>query len=112
MNCQFSNSTIKLFHSMMQRKYGEYITVRNPSKNLSSNISYTKRNFLGGGGYIVMFKDEDNIKVDESDLEKVESVGLKWINLCKTQDLTFLEIHKLVDGMYDDEGCDSNKCFL
>lgn len=111
MNCQFSNSTIKLFHSVMRRKYGEYITVRRPSKNLSSNISYTKRNFLGGGGYIVTFKDKDKIKVDESDLEKVESMGLKWINLCKTRELTLLEIHELVDDMYDDEGCNSNVSF-
>jgi len=71
-------------------------------------LATQKRKFLGGSGYIVTFKDKDDIIVDESDLEKVESVGLKWINLCKTKDLTLLEIHELVDDMYNDEGCDSN----
>ena len=101
MNCQFSNSTIKLFHNVMRRKYGEYITVRKPSRMSSSNISYMQRNFLGGNGYIVTFKDRDDL-IDKADLDQVDTVGLKWINLCKEDNLTLLEIHEMVDEMYND----------
>ena len=101
MNCQFSNSTIKLFHNVMRRKFGEYITVRKPSKMLSSNISYTQRNFLGGNGYIVTFDDHDSLTC-KSDFDKVETLGLKWIELCKSENVTLLEVHDMVDEMCHD----------
>ena len=100
MNCQFSNSTIKLFHNVMRRKYGEYITVRKPSSVLSSNINYMERNFLGGNGYIVSCKNRDEI-IHKADQDQVDTIGLKWIMLCKEEHLTLLDIHEMVDEMYD-----------
>ena len=101
MNSKFSNSTIKLFRTVMQRKFGEFITVRKPVENLSSNLQYTERNFLGGSGYIVSCKREQEY-LNNVESKTVESLGSKWIALCtKDQKMNVTEIHKMVDELYN-----------
>ena len=60
MNSKFSNSTIKLFPTVMQRKYGEFITIRKPIELSLSNFIYLERKFLGGSGYLVICQDHSN----------------------------------------------------
>ena len=101
MNSKFSNSTIKLFRTVMQRKFGEFITVRKPVENLSSNLKYTERNFLGGSGYIVSCKQEQEY-LNNVESKTVESLGSKWIALCtEDQKMNVTEIHKMVDELYN-----------
>ena len=79
----------------------------NRHKLLSSNVSYTQRNFVSGNGYIVTFKDKDNL-IDELDTDQIHSVGLKWIDLCKDDNLSLLEIHDMVDNLYNDTSKDQH----
>ena len=92
MNCQFSNSTIKLFHNIMKRNYGEFITVRKPTKSLPSHVTYTNRNFLGGSGYIVRCEDIIDRQV-QCKGNKMEQMCTRWIEMCKQEDLTLLDMH-------------------
>ena len=99
MNCQFSNSTIKLFHNIMKRNYGEFITVRKPTKTLPSHVSYINRNFLGGSGYIVKC---DNIINHEEQCKgnKMEQMCSRWIKMCKREDLSLLDMHEMLDETF------------
>ena len=107
MNSKFSNSTIKLFHTVMQRKYGEFITVRKPIDSLSSNFIYSERKFLGGSGYVVVCQNHKNYK-DKQQGDTVDLMGRKWVTLCKDKhDMTVDDIHAMVNdwyhNVYDDE---------
>ena len=102
MNSQFSNSTIKLFRNMMRRKYGEFITVRKPSNMFGSNVHYTTRNFLGGSGYVVTCDDTSDMAfVRNSNL--VEKMCSKWVVLCKQKNVSLLEMHDMIDEIYNHE---------
>lgn len=102
MNSKFSNSTIKLFRTVMERKYGEFITVRKPEKNLSFNLKYTERNFLGGSGYVVSCtKKQEFTDVLESNLD--ESIGKKWIRLCvEKNEMNVDQICAKVNDLYNE----------
>ena len=78
MNSKFSNSTIKLFRTIIQRKYGEFITVRKHIDLLLSNFIYSERKFLGGSGYLVICQDHSNFK-EELKAETVYLMEQKWI---------------------------------
>ena len=99
MNSQFSNSTTKLFRTVMKRKYGEFITVRKPLYNLKQKYVYTEQTFLGGNGYIVTCIDttihHQNIPTDT-----VEDVGVKWIQACQDEGTLLPQIHDLLDELY------------
>ena len=99
MNCQFSNSTIKLFHNIMKRNYGEFITVRKPTKTLPSHITYINRTFLGGSGYIVKCEDIINHNVQLKG-NKVEQMCNRWIKMCQREDLSLLDMHDMLDETY------------
>ena len=99
-NSKFSNSTIKLFRTVMQRKYGEFITVRKPIENVSSRFTYTQRQFLGGSGYIVSCdRGNDGREYDNSD--SYESIGSRWIKMCiEDRNMSVADVHKVVDELY------------
>ena len=82
MNSKFSNSTIKLFQTLMQRKHGEFITVQKPVKNLSSKFVYTACKFLSSSGYVVTCKDVQD-HLEKANCEYVEKAGVMFISLCK-----------------------------
>ena len=106
MNSKFSNSTIKLFRTVMQRKYGEFITVRKPIDTLSSNYIYSERKFLGGSGYLVVCQDHSLFK-RELKRDTVDSLGLKWIKLCRDDHKMQLhDIHELVDDLFNNNNED------
>ena len=103
MNSKFSNSTIKLFRTVMQRKYGEFITVRKPIDTMSSNYIYSERKFLGGSGYVVVCQDHSIFR-KELKRDTVESLGIKWIKLCRDHHKMQLPaIHELVDDLYNND---------
>ena len=116
MNSKFSNSTIKLFRTVMQRKHGEFITVRKPAKNLSSNFVYTARNFLSSSGYVVTCKDvQDHLETATN--ECVEKAGKMFISLCKKKNMNLIDIHVMLDDLYNipneskDEVCSTMSSF-
>ena len=84
----------------MQRKYGEFITVRKPIELLSSNFIYLERKFLGGSGYLVICQDHSKFK-EELKTETVNLMGRKWIKVCKdNHQMTLTQIHEMVDELY------------
>ena len=113
MNSKFSNSTIKLFKTVMQRKYGEFISVRKPVISSRSNLIYTVRNFLGCSGYVVQCKDiQDHF--DQEDTNSIETSGRHWIAVCKKEKLCLPDIHAMVDDFYngnDEDIDDKNSTF-
>lgn len=108
MNSKFSNSTIKLFRNAMLRKYGEFITVRQPSHHSSSNFMYTPRTFIGGSGYIVTCsKTKEQFNYTEGDT--VENVGAKWLSMCLSEKMSICEIHEMIDELHNNIESDSNE---
>jgi len=91
----------------MQRKYGEFITVRKQVENVSSSLTYTERNFLGGSGYIVSCtREQENQDNDETD--SYESMGSKWIKLSiENHKMSKAEIHTMVDKLYCTYTCET-----
>ena len=109
MNSKFSNSTIKLFRTVMQRKYGEFITVRKAMENVTSNLIYTERQFLGGCGYIVSCAKETQCIANSVGVDTFESIGRKWINMCiEDCNMTVAEVHKVVDELYTTNSMNRN----
>ena len=99
MNSQFSNSTIKLFHTVMQQKYHEFITVRKPMEPISPSLTYTARNFLGGNGYIVTCLTKNDF-LNITNTPNIKTMGETWVQQCRTKyNMTVHEIHTLVDQL-------------
>ena len=109
MNSKFSNSTIKLFKTVMQRKYGEFITVRKPVVSSTSNLVYNVRNFLGCSGYVVHCKDIQDHLVRE-DTKSIETIGIRWIALCKKEKMCLSDIHAMVDDLYNNDNDENIDC--
>ena len=101
MNSKFSNSTTKLFRTVMKRKYQEFITVRKPLYKSTSNYVYTEKNFLGGNGYVVTCVDTTRDPEDINNTDAVESIGIKWIQACKREDMSLTHIHDMLDELYN-----------
>ncbi len=84
----------------MQRKHGEFITVRKPAKNLSSNFVYTARNFLSSSGYVVTSKDvQDHLETATN--ECVKKAGKMFISLCTKKNMNLIDMHVMLDDLYD-----------
>ena len=101
MNSQFSNLTIKLFRNTIQRKYGEFITVHKPSNLFGANVQYIARDFLGGSGYIVTCNETSGMAILLNDF--VEQMCSKWVVVCKQKKVSLLEMHNMIDDIYNDE---------
>ena len=99
MNSKFSNSTIKLFHTVMKRKFGEFITVQKPIHNVNSNLLYSECHFFGGIGYLVTCQNySEHLKYTEG--ETIKDIGQRWIALCQEKHkMSVADIHSMVDDL-------------
>jgi len=108
MNSKFSNSTIKLFRTAMLRKYGEFITVRQPSYHSPANFIYTPRTFIGGRGYVVTCtRTKEQLEHTQNDT--VETMGSKWLSMCLADTMSIYEIHNMVDELHNNIKTESNE---
>ena len=100
MNSKFSNSTIKLFRNAMQRRYGEFISVRKVPLNPTANLIYTPRSFVGGSGYVVSCINTKKQLASISS-STVERMGINWIETCVAEEMSLLDVHEMVDYLFN-----------